>query len=116
MSGNMLSAHFRRIFEDSLTTVQQHQAVDALKDYIAELKDGTDEQRCDLGVLEYDDVDPDVIEHKVQAALDKCYWQLVMFLRVRTRFSSRPLAGSTLRRGQCYHRALAVILHGTASG
>ncbi|KAF7797099.1 hypothetical protein EIP86_008291 [Pleurotus ostreatoroseus] len=81
MSGNMLSAHFRRIFEDSLTTVQQHQAVDALKDYIAELKDGTDEQRCDLGVLEYDDVAPDVIEHKVQAALDKCYWQLVMFLR-----------------------------------
>ena len=93
MSGDILSAHFRMLFEDSLSPAQQHQAVDALKDYISELKHGTDEQRRELGVLDdYDD--PDVAQRKLHAALEKSYWQLVMFLRVS------PLSLPSLRRGR----------------
>lgn len=70
------------MFEDSFTPAQQHSAVDALKDYVSELKHGTDEQRRDLGVLSTEDADEEVVEQKLHAALEKCYWQLVMFLRV----------------------------------
>lgn len=93
MPGAILSAQFRMMFEDSFSSAQQHSAIDALKDYVAELKHGTDEQRRDLGVLGNQDADEELVEQKMRAALEKCYWQLVMFLRVSP---ETALAGALL--------------------
>lgn len=82
MSDDILSCRFRNLFEERLSPARQHQAVDALKDYIAELKHGTNEQRRELGVLGDEDDEKEVVERKLHAALEKSYWQLVMFLRV----------------------------------
>ena len=82
MPGDLLSSSFRCKFEDGLTPSQQQQAIDSLQDYIHEVQYGTDDQRRDLGVIEDDDEDPEVIEKKSDAFLEKCYWQLVMFLKV----------------------------------
>lgn len=83
MPGDILSSSFRTTFEETLTPSQQQQAIDSLLDYIHEVQYGTEEQRLDLGVIEDDDVDAEVISRKLNATLEKCYWQLVMFLRVR---------------------------------
>ncbi|KAI0799658.1 hypothetical protein BC629DRAFT_1438718 [Irpex lacteus] len=85
MPSNMLTSHFRTVFEDVLTPVQQLQAINSLKDYIFELEHGTDDQRRELDVISDEDVDSDSVNRKVNAALERCYWQLVMLLR-----SSRP--------------------------
>ena len=66
-----------------MTPSQQQQAIDSLQDYIHEVQYGTDDQRRDLGVIDDDDVDPEVISSKLGACLEKCYWQLVMFFKVR---------------------------------
>ena len=94
MPGDLLTSYFRATYEDVLTPSQQQQAVDSLLDYIHEVQFGTEEERLDLGVIDDEDVDPEVISRKLNAALEKCYWQLVMFFRVRlwfiTLFASRP--------------------------
>lgn len=82
MPSNMLTSHFRTVFEDVLTPVQQLQAINSLKDYIFELEHGTDDQRRELDVISDEDVDSDSVNRKVNAALERCYWQLVMLLRV----------------------------------
>ncbi len=82
MPSNMLTSHFRTVFEDVLTPVQQLQAINSLKDYIIELEHGTDDQRRELDVISDEDVDSDSVNRKVNAALERCYWQLVMLLRV----------------------------------
>ncbi|KAF7791003.1 hypothetical protein EIP86_001962 [Pleurotus ostreatoroseus] len=102
MTGDILSARFRNIFEESLSPVQQRQAVDALKDYIAELNHGTDEQRRDLGLLGDDEADQ-LDEKALQAALERCYWQLVMFLRF-----SRP---SRIAEAEPYLRLIFSKIH-----
>lgn len=71
------------MFEDTLTPSQQQQAIDSLQDYIHEVQYGTDDQRRDLGIIDDDDEDPEVIGRKLGVCLEKCYWQLVMFLKVR---------------------------------
>ncbi|KAI0696189.1 hypothetical protein BC835DRAFT_1414451 [Cytidiella melzeri] len=98
MPSNLLTYHFRTVFEDVLTPVQQLQAVNSLKDYILELQHGTDEQRRELDVISDDDVDSGLVIKKVNAALEKCYWQLVIFLR-----SSRP---SRISEAEPYLRVL----------
>jgi hypothetical protein len=84
MPGDLLSSSFRSKFEDVLTPSQQQQAIDSLQDYIHDVQYGTDDQRRDLGVIEDEDEDPEVIARKSSAFLERCYWQLVMFLRVRS--------------------------------
>ncbi|GJE96153.1 hypothetical protein PsYK624_123460 [Phanerochaete sordida] len=81
MPGNLLSSSFRCMFEDSMSPSQQQQAIDSLQDYIHEVQYGTDDQRRDLGIIDDDDEDPEVISRKLAACLEKCYWQLVMFLK-----------------------------------
>lgn len=83
MPGDILTSYFRSTFEDVLTPSQQQQAIDSLLDYIHELQFGSEEQRLDLGVIDDGDVDPDVVSRKLSTTLEKCYWQLVMFLKVR---------------------------------
>ncbi|EKM52907.1 uncharacterized protein PHACADRAFT_261598 [Phanerochaete carnosa HHB-10118-sp] len=85
MPGNLLSSHFRTMFEDTLTSSQQQQAIDSLQDYIHEIQYGTDDQRRDLGIIDDEDEDPEVIGRKLGICLEKCYWQLVMFFK-----SSKP--------------------------
>ncbi|PSR73258.1 hypothetical protein PHLCEN_2v10873 [Hermanssonia centrifuga] len=101
MSGEILSSHFRMVFEETLSPARQRQAVDALKDYIAELKYGNTEQRIELGVIDTDDA---LVDAKVKAALDRCYSQLVVFLRFST--------PSRLAEAEPYLRSL---LHGSPS-
>lgn len=84
MPSDLLSSRFRTVFEETLTPLQQLQAIDSLKDYLFELEHGTDEQRRELEVIGDEDVASDVVERKLNAARERCYWQLVMFLRVST--------------------------------
>lgn len=92
MPADILTSHFRSVFEDVLTPARQQQAIDSLQDFIYEAQYGTDEQRRDIGVLDDEDADEHVVERKLTAALEKCYWQMVMFLRVRSfTFASGPL-------------------------
>ncbi|KAI0338656.1 hypothetical protein BDW22DRAFT_1348358 [Trametopsis cervina] len=98
MSSNLLTSRFQSVFEDVLTPFQQDQAVDSLKDYIVELQHGTEEQHRDLDVISYDDVAGSLVDRKLHAVLERCYWQLVMFLR-----SSRP---SRIVEAEPYLRAL----------
>jgi hypothetical protein len=86
MPSNLLTSHFRTVFEDILTPFQQLQAINSLKDYILELQHGTDDQRRELDIIGEDDVDSVLVHRKVNAALERCYWQLVMFLRVSVLF------------------------------
>lgn len=83
MPADILTSHFRSVFEDVLSPARQQQAIDSLQDFIYEAQYGTDEQRRDIGVLDDEDTDEQVVEQKLNTALDKCYWQMVMFLRVR---------------------------------
>lgn len=83
MPGDLLTSYFRSTYEDVLSPSQQQQAIDSLLDYIHEVQFGTEEQRLDLGVIDDDDVDAEVISRKLNATLEKGYWQLVMFFRVR---------------------------------
>ncbi|KAI0092231.1 hypothetical protein BDY19DRAFT_588426 [Irpex rosettiformis] len=98
MPSKLLSSHFRTVFEDVLTPFQQLQAINSLKDYVFELEHGTDEQRRELDVLSDEDVDSDMVKRKVDAARERCYWQLIMFLR-----SSRP---SRIAEAEPYVRVL----------
>lgn len=82
MPADILSPHFRTRYEDVLTPRQRNQAVDSLKDYIFDLQHGTVEQQRDLDVISDEDTDEELVKRKVNATLERCYWQLVMFFRV----------------------------------
>ena len=82
MPGDILTAHFRTLFEDVLSPRQRDQAIDALKDYIFDLQHGICEEHCDFEDVHGLDVDEETVQRKICATLERCYWQLVMFLRV----------------------------------
>lgn len=79
-----LTSNFRVAFEEYFKPDQQRNAVDVLTDHIAEVRDGSEEQRRELGVLRPQDTSPEQIEQRIAAYLDKCYWQLSQFYRVRS--------------------------------
>ncbi|KAL1946040.1 hypothetical protein VTO73DRAFT_15167 [Trametes versicolor] len=76
-----LTSNFRVAFEEYFKPDQQRDAVDVLTDHIAEVRDGSEEQRRELGVLRPQDTSPEQIEQRIAAYLDKCYWQLSQFCR-----------------------------------
>lgn len=76
-----------------MTPCQQQQAIDTLQDYIHEVQYGTDDQRRDLGIIDDEDEDQEVISRKLSVCLEKCYWQLVMFLKVRPSSARAALRG-----------------------
>ncbi|KAI0823996.1 hypothetical protein BC628DRAFT_1420426 [Trametes gibbosa] len=78
---HFLTSNFRVAFEEYFKSEQQRHAVDTLKDHIAEVRDGSEEHRRELGVLKPQDESPAQIEQRVAAYLDKCYWQLSQFYR-----------------------------------
>lgn len=82
MPGNILTAHFRTLFEDVLNSRQREQAIDSLKDYIFDLQHGTSEEHHDHGLQSGFEVDDEMVQRKVNVTLERCYWQLVMFFRV----------------------------------
>ncbi|CDO72186.1 hypothetical protein BN946_scf184970.g38 [Trametes cinnabarina] len=78
---HFLTSNFRVAFEEYFDPGQQRSAVDTLRGHIAEVRDGSEEQRRELGVLKPQDKTPEQIEQRVAAYLDKCYWQLAQFYR-----------------------------------
>ncbi|KAI0629988.1 hypothetical protein C8Q77DRAFT_1139757 [Trametes polyzona] len=78
---HFLTSNFRVAFEEYFKPEQQRSAVDTLRDHISEVRDGSEEQRRELGVLKPQDKTPEQIEQRVAAYLDKCYWQLSQFYR-----------------------------------
>ncbi|KAI8986285.1 hypothetical protein BD414DRAFT_515311 [Trametes punicea] len=78
---HFLTSNFRIAFEEYFDADQQRNAVETLKGHIEEVRDGTEEQRRELGVLKPQDKTPEQIEQRVAAYLDKCYWQLSQFYR-----------------------------------
>ncbi|KAI0642959.1 hypothetical protein C8Q79DRAFT_198915 [Trametes meyenii] len=78
---HFLTSNFRVAFEEYFNPEQQRNAVDTLNEHIAEVRDGSEEQRRELGVLKAQDKSPEQIEHRVAAYLDKCYWQISQFYR-----------------------------------
>ncbi|OSC97998.1 hypothetical protein PYCCODRAFT_1418423 [Trametes coccinea BRFM310] len=78
---HFLTSNFRVAFEEYFNPDQQRSAVDTLRNHIVEVRDGSEEQRRELGVLKPQDKTPEQIEQRVAAYLDKCYWQLSQFYR-----------------------------------
>ncbi|KAI0671139.1 hypothetical protein C8Q78DRAFT_1034234 [Trametes maxima] len=78
---HFLTSNFRVAFEEYFNPEQQRNAVDTLNGHIAEVRDGSEEQRRELGVLKAQDKSPEQIEQRVAAYLDKCYWQISQFYR-----------------------------------
>lgn len=82
MPGNIITAHFRTLFEDVFTPCQQDQAIDSLKDYIFDLQHGGSEEHSDFDELCGQNIDGEAAQRKIVATLERCYWQLVMFMKV----------------------------------
>ena len=82
MPGNILTAHFRTLFEDVLSPRQQDQAIDSLMVCIFDLQHGIRDDLVDLDDTSGQYIDEETVRRKVSATLERCYWQLVMFLRV----------------------------------
>lgn len=80
---HFLTSTFRVAYEEYFSPEQQRNAVDTLQAHIAEVRDGSEEQQRELGVLKPRDTTPEQIEQRLAAYLDKCYWQLAQFYRVR---------------------------------
>ncbi|KAI0373765.1 hypothetical protein BV20DRAFT_675059 [Pilatotrama ljubarskyi] len=78
---HFLTSNFRVAFEEYFNPEQQRNAVNTLQGHIAEVRDGSEEQRRELGVLKPQDKSPEQIEQRVAAYLNKCYWQLSQFYR-----------------------------------
>ncbi|KAI0770622.1 hypothetical protein C8Q74DRAFT_1276528 [Fomes fomentarius] len=76
-----LSSNFRVAFEEYFGPEQQRNAVDTLQGHIAEVRDGSEAQRRELGVLRPQDTTSEQIDQRLAAYLDKCYWQLAQFYR-----------------------------------
>ena len=79
---HFLTSNFRVAFEEYFNAEQQKSAVETLRGHIAEVRDGSEDQRRELGVLKPQDTTPEQIDQRVAAYLDKCYWQLSQFYRV----------------------------------
>lgn len=79
---HFLTSNFRVAFEEYFKPDQQRNAVDLLQAHIAEVRDGSEQQQRDLGVLRPQDTTAEQIEQRLAAHLDKCYWQLAQFYRV----------------------------------
>ena len=105
---HFLTSNFRVAFEEYFDSAQQRNAVDILQAHIAEVRDGSDAQRRELGILKPKDTTPAQAEERVAAYLDKCYWQLAQFYRVRAvdrtalqcipaRWGGRTADGSDMR-------------------
>ena len=80
---HFLTSNFRVAFEEYFKPQQQRDAIDTLQGHIAEVRNGTEEQRRELGVLRPQDTTAAQVEDRTAAYLDKCYWQLAQFYRVR---------------------------------
>ena len=80
---HFLTSNFRVAFEEYFQPQQQRDAIDTLQGHIAEVRNGTEEQRRELGVLRPQDTTAAQVEDRTAAYLDKCYWQLAQFYRVR---------------------------------
>ncbi|KAH9850195.1 hypothetical protein C2E23DRAFT_887625 [Lenzites betulinus] len=78
---HFLTSNFRVAFEEYFKSEQQRNAVDTLQAHIAEVRDGSEAQRRELGVLRPQDKSAEQIEQRIAAYLDKCYWQLSQFYR-----------------------------------
>ncbi|KAJ2989780.1 hypothetical protein NUW54_g8674 [Trametes sanguinea] len=59
---HFLTSNFRVAFEEYFNPDQQRSAVDTLRSHIAEVRDGSEEQRRELGVLKPQDKSPEQIE------------------------------------------------------
>lgn len=79
---HFLTSNFRVAFEEYFNPEQQRSAIDNLQAHIAEVRDGTEEQRRELGVLRPQDATAEQKNTRVAAHLDKCNWQLAQFYRV----------------------------------
>ncbi|KAH9886071.1 hypothetical protein C8Q73DRAFT_658829 [Cubamyces lactineus] len=78
---HFLTSNFRVAFEEYFNAEQQKSAIETLRGHIAEVRDGSEDQRRELGVLKTQDTTPEQIQQRVAAYLDKCYWQLSQFYR-----------------------------------
>ncbi|KAI0332840.1 hypothetical protein GY45DRAFT_1359993 [Cubamyces sp. BRFM 1775] len=78
---HFLTSNFRVAFEEYFNAEQQKSAVETLRGHIAEVRDGSEDQRRELGVLKPQDTTQEQIDQRVAAYLDKCYWQLSQFYR-----------------------------------
>ena len=74
-----LSKELRGAYENFLPSDQKH-VINALKDFINKVRDGTDEQRKALGVSWEDDRAKNEIS--TQLVLDAAHWQLSQLFRV----------------------------------
>ena len=93
-SKHFLTSNFRVAFEEYFKPEQQRSAVDNLQNYIAQVRDGTEEARRTLQVLRPQDTTQEQKDARVAAHLDKCYWQLAQFYRVSA--TDRPRAAASL--------------------
>ncbi|RPD56092.1 hypothetical protein L227DRAFT_579064 [Lentinus tigrinus ALCF2SS1-6] len=78
---HFLTSNFRVAFEEYFQSDQQRNAIDTLQEHITEVRDGTEQQRRELGVSRPQDTTPAQVEDRIAAYLDKCYWQLAQFYR-----------------------------------
>ncbi|KAI0777836.1 hypothetical protein BD413DRAFT_467903 [Trametes elegans] len=78
---HFLTSNFRVAFEEYFDSQQQRSAVDTLRAHIAEVREGSEQQRRTLGVLKTQDTTAEQVAQRVAAYLDKCYWQLAQFYR-----------------------------------
>ncbi|KAI0754521.1 hypothetical protein C8Q80DRAFT_1216516 [Daedaleopsis nitida] len=78
---HFLTSNFRVAFEEYFDSEQQRNAVNTLQSHIAEVRDGSEAQRRELGILKAKDTTAAQMEERVAAYLDKCYWQLAQFYR-----------------------------------
>ena len=97
-SKHFLTSNFRVAFEEYFKPEQQRSAVDNLQNYIAQVRDGTEEERRSLQVLRPQDTTQEQKDARVAAHLDKCYWQLAQFYRVRLALALGPCCTSSRTR------------------
>ena len=79
---HFLTSNFRVAFEEYFNPEQQSRAVNDLKAHIADVQDGSEEKRRELGVLRPQDTTAEQQDTRVAAHLDKCHWQLAQLYRV----------------------------------
>ena len=79
---HFLTSNFRVAFEEYFNPEQQIRAVNDLKAHIADVQDGSEEKRRELGVLRPQDTTAEQQDTRIAAHLDKCHWQLAQLYRV----------------------------------
>ncbi|KAI0694791.1 hypothetical protein C8Q76DRAFT_251691 [Earliella scabrosa] len=92
----------------------QRSAVDTLQAHIAQVRDGSEDRRCELSVLRSQATTSTQIEQRLAAYLDMCYWQLAQFRRYSNPYRIAE-AETCLREVLCYAHTpelyLAVAIH-----